>query len=110
MIKISQQVVEGGGVGKGGVLAGGGIQILLPAIGTEGGGVEGDQSSAAGLGSLHALNGRVDCLHRPLPASDQADHFRAASLGIIVCLPCLTDGGVIVDIGTVATEHQVCPR
>lgn len=100
-------MVEGGGVGEGGVLAHGGVQVLLVPVGAEGRCVERDQRRAAGLGPGQALDRGVDRFRGPLPAGDQADHLRPALAGAVMVLPGPADEGVVMEKGPVIPEDQV---
>ncbi len=108
VVPVRQQVVQSGGVGKGGVFSHRGVVVLLPAIGTEGRGVEGHQRRTAGLGIPDALDSRVGGCDLILPSGHQALHpHRVRFTALPVFLPCFPDGGVLLGIAAVHPEQQV---
>ena len=109
MLPVGQQVIKGGRVGEGGVFAGRGVEVLLLAVGTERRCVERDQSCAAGLGAGHILDGRVNGLHRPFLAGDEADASWAVGIGAIVALPGTPNFGIFMDIASIIAEEQIGP-
>lgn len=107
MRPVGEQVVQSGGVGEGGVLTGGGVQALLPAVGAEGGGVERHQGCAAGLGALHPLDGGMEPGDRPHLSGDETLHVGAVATAVIVVLPGYADGGVLLGETALHTEDQI---
>ena len=94
---VCQQVVERLRVGGGGVAAHRGVAALLVSVGTEGIGVEGNNGSAGGLRTRHALYGRVQPRQRGLLPGEQTAHGRGVVLGAAAALPRRADVGVIQD-------------
>ena len=103
---VRQQVIQGGGVGKGCILAHGSVQALLLSVGAEGGSIEGNQRRAAGLGAGNALHRRMHRLRHIRIAGDKALLLFPLHIGI-AGIPCETDRRVILSKDAVHPEDQV---
>ena len=110
MLPVREKVVQGGGIGKSGVFAGGSIVILLFSIGAKCRSVEGYQSSSTGLSPIHIFHRRMGALHRFMFSCDQANHLRPIPFGPIVTVPCPPDQRILMDKGAVMPEHQIASR
>ena len=109
MVPVGQQMVQGGGVGEGGIFPGGGVQILLLSIGAEGRGVEGHQGGTAGLGPGHVFDGGMDALHRAGLPGDQADAPGPVAGMVVMGFPGCPHRRVLMDEAPVRAEDQVAP-
>lgn len=113
MVPVCDQQVQGGGVGKGGVLAHGSILALLVAVGTEGRCVEGDQRSTGTFCSGYAVDKGMDALDGGILAGNQAlPHVGIGGAVIVVRLPCVLNGRVVIDktvavVGSFVAKDQV---
>ena len=86
------EVVQGSAVGEGGVLAGGGVEALLPVVGAEGRSVEGDQGGTAGLGARDAFDaGMETCYWSYLTGNQARKHFTRLVVIVVILLPHLTN-------------------
>ena len=103
-------MVESSRIGKGGVFSHRSVEILLPAIGAEGRGIEGHQRRAAGLSVPHPLDGRVRGCDFVLSPGHKALHpycVRVAALP--AALPRCPDGIILLGITAIHPEQQICP-
>ena len=107
MLPVCEQMVEGSGIGKGGVFAGRGIIILFFTIRTKGRSIKRYQCCTAGLRSLNIFDGRMNALHRSIFSGDQTNHGRTIACRLIVFIPCFPDHRILLDIGSIESEYQI---
>ena len=108
MFPVRQQLIERGGIGKGGVFARGGVGALFVAVGTERGGIEGNQCRAAALGAGYPFDVGVEPGQRNTTARHQAKPFgrvgRSLGLGL---LPTLLNFRFLGDRVALVPENQI---
>ena len=108
MVSIRQQMVEGGGIGEGGVLPHRGVEVLLMAVGAEGGRVEGNQCRAAGLGVPDAFDGGMHGGDLVFPPGHQALHLHGVlAAAVLIPLPGFPDGGILLGVAAIHPEKEI---
>ena len=110
VVAVRKQMIQCGGVGKGGVFADRGIVVLLPSVGAERRRVERHQRRAAGLRVPHALDRRVHSSDLILFSGHETLHLDAALAAVPIPLPCLTDGSILFDLAAIHAKDEVAAR
>ena len=80
---------------------------MFLAVGAEGWGIEGDQRSAAGLGTRHIFNSRVDILYRPKFTGDQAKASGTVPGGAVMGIPCLLNRRIFMGVPLLRIKNQI---
>ena len=110
VVAVRKQMIQCGGVGKGGVFADWGIVVLLPSVGAERRRVERHQRRAAGLRVPHALDRRVHSSDLILFSGHETLHLDAALAAVPIPLPRLTDGSILFDLAAIHAKDEVAAR
>ena len=110
VVAVRKQMIQCGGVGKGGVFADWGIVVLLPSVGAERRRVERHQRRAAGLRVPHALDRRVHSGDLILFSGHETLHLDAALAAVPIPLPCLADSGILLDLAAIHAKDEVAAR
>ena len=110
VVAVRKQMIQCGGVGKGGVFADWGIVVLLPSVGAERRRVERHQRRAAGLRVPHTLDRRVHSGDLIIFSGHETLHLDAALAAIPISLPCLTDGSILFDLAAIHAKDEVTAR
>ena len=107
VVPVGQQIIQRGGIGKGGVFADRRVQALFFAVGAKGGSVERDYGGTTGLGAGYAHDGRVNCFRHVRLAGHQTLGLYTIAL-VIVCLPCRANGRILLRKLSIHPENQIC--
>ena len=111
VVSVRQQMVQGGGVGKGCVLAYRRVVVLLPPIGAKGRRIERHQRRTSGLGVPHAFDGGMGGGDLILTACDKALHPHGVLVRAVpIPLPRLADDSVLVNIAAIHPEQKISAR
>ena len=110
VVAVRKQMIQCGGVGKGGVFADWGVVVLLAPVGAERRRVERHQRRAAGLRVPHALDRRVHSSDLILFSGHETLHLDAALAAVPIPLPCLTDGSILFDLAAIHAKDEVAAR
>ena len=110
VVAVRKQMIQCGGVGKGGVFADRGVVVLLPSVGAERRRVERHQRRAAGLRVPHALDRRVHSGDLILFSGHETLHLDAALAAVLIPLPCLADNGILLNLAAIHAKDEVTAR
>ena len=110
VVAVRKQMIQCGGVSKGGVFADWGIVVLLASVGAERRSVERHQRRAAGLRVPHALDRRVHSGDLILFSGHETLHLDVALAAVLIPLPCLADNGILLNLAAIHAKDEVTAR